>query len=62
VYNCRNCEGVVSRDFVRVFGTAANEVFRCPACCDMTAIRNGDGVLAPARATPVHGAGRWPRR
>jgi hypothetical protein len=50
---------------VRVFGTSRNEVYRCPACAEMTAIRNGDGVLtapAPARRPPVHGAVPWPRR
>jgi len=63
VYQCQNCGGAVSRDFVRVFGTARNQVHRCPACAEMTDIRNGDGVyLAPPSAEPRYNATPWPRR
>jgi hypothetical protein len=65
MHTCRNCGGAVSRDFVRVFGTSRDEVYRCPACAEMTDIRNGDGVYtapATARRRPTHGAVRWPRR
>jgi hypothetical protein len=62
VYLCQNCDEVVSRDFVRVFGTSRNEVHRCPACAFMTDIRNGDGVsfAPPGSGDPV--GAPWPRR
>jgi Zn finger protein HypA/HybF involved in hydrogenase expression len=62
MYHCENCDGVVSRDFVRVFGTSENRVYRCPECAYMTDIRNGEGVYtAPAVARRDYEATRWAR-
>lgn len=47
---CRGCNDFVTPDFVRVFGTADNEVFHCPACTEMTKIKAGYGAM-PELAT-----------
>jgi hypothetical protein len=32
MYTCHNCDGAVSKDFVRVFGDDRGRVHGCPDC------------------------------
>ena len=48
MYTCNNCEGFVTRDFVRVFGDSDDEVFGCPACMNMRVVM--DGAAASRRS------------
>jgi hypothetical protein len=42
MYTCNNCGEFVTRDFVRVFGDAEDEVFGCPSCMNMREVMEGE--------------------
>lgn len=45
---CNTCDGLVTMDFVRVFGTNDGQVYACPNCSTQAELYNGGGAM-PSR-------------
>ncbi|MFB6070015.1 MAG: hypothetical protein ABEJ76_03250 [Halanaeroarchaeum sp.] len=44
---CQTCGGLVTPDFVRVFGTDDGHVYACPNCVPSTALYGGEAARVP---------------